>query len=70
MKRYLIVACAAAALVGCANNRGGMGDDSNRESGSESRTYDRSSTNNVDSSRSNSTEPNGTGNQDNSIPKN
>ena len=48
MKNYLIIVCAAAALVGCANNQGGMSDRSTREAGSES--YDRSSTNSVQSS--------------------
>jgi len=75
MKKYLIVACAAAALVGCANNQGGMSDRSNRETGSES--YDRSSTNNWNSttngstiSPANSTEKQNSGSQDSGAPKN
>ena len=42
MKNYLIIVCAALAMVGCAHNRGGVGDDSQRETGSERKTtYDR-----------------------------
>lgn len=33
MKNYLIVACAAAALVGCAQNRGGVDSRSNSQTG-------------------------------------
>lgn len=53
MKKYLIVVCAAAALVGCANNQGGTSDRSTRETGSES--YDRSSTNSSNSATNSST---------------
>ena len=53
MKKYLIIACVAAALVGCANNQGGMSDRSIRESGSES--YDRSSTNSVNTATNSAT---------------
>ena len=36
MKSYLMIACTTLALIGCAHNRGGVGDDSNRQTG-----YDR-----------------------------
>ncbi|HEY0551958.1 MAG TPA: hypothetical protein VGF13_20305 [Verrucomicrobiae bacterium] len=36
MKNYLMIVCAAMAMVGCAHNRGGAGNDSQRETG-----YDR-----------------------------
>ena len=36
MKKTLMVLCSAIALVGCNQNRGGMGDDSNRDTGSSS----------------------------------
>ena len=43
MKNYLMIVCAALAMIGCAHNRGGVGDDSQRETGSSERktTYDR-----------------------------
>ena len=43
MKNYLMIACAALAMIGCAHNRGGVGDDSQSETGSSERktTYDR-----------------------------
>lgn len=46
MKNYLIIVCAAVAMIGCAHNRGGVGDDSQRETGSDQNserktTYDR-----------------------------
>ena len=42
MKNYLMIVCAALAMVGCAHNRGGVGDDSQREPGSNQKTtYDR-----------------------------
>ena len=34
MKNYLMIVCAALAMIGCAHNRGGVGDDSQRETGS------------------------------------
>ena len=36
MKNTLIVLCAAIALVGCDQNRGGLGDSNNRDTGSSS----------------------------------
>jgi hypothetical protein len=36
MKNTLTVLCAAIALVGCDRNRGGMGDNSNRDTGASS----------------------------------
>jgi hypothetical protein len=33
MKTYLIVACAAAVLVGCARHRGGVGNDASAQTG-------------------------------------
>ena len=33
MKKTLIVLCAAIALVGCSQNRGGVGDSKNRDTG-------------------------------------
>jgi hypothetical protein len=46
MKNYLMIVCAALAMIGCAHNRGGVGDDSQRETGSDQNserktTYDR-----------------------------
>ena len=35
MKNYLVIVCAALAMVGCAHNRGGVGEDSQREMGSD-----------------------------------
>ena len=47
MKKTLIVLCSAIALVGCNQNRGGLGDNRNRDTGSGSSrnaTYPSSST--------------------------
>ena len=46
MKYYLMIVCGALAMIGCAHNRGGVGDDSQREMGSSQdserkTTYDR-----------------------------
>jgi hypothetical protein len=41
MKKYLMVICAAAAFVGCAQNRGGVHNRSSSETGA-SQSYDRS----------------------------
>lgn len=42
MKNYLMIVCAAVAMVGCAHNRGGVGEDSERQTGSERKVeYDR-----------------------------
>jgi hypothetical protein len=76
MKKYLMIICTAAALVGCANNQGGMSDRSTRETGSES--YDRSSTTNSTSSTNSSTispansteKSQNSGSQGNSSPQN
>jgi hypothetical protein len=35
MKNYLMMVCAALAMIGCAHNRGGVGEDSQRETGSD-----------------------------------
>jgi hypothetical protein len=65
MKKYLIIACAALAFVGCARNehRGGMPDSSNSQTGSEldrstqSTTNSSSYTNNTNGTQGN---PSGT----------
>lgn len=36
MKNYLMIGCAALAVIGCAHNRGGVGEDSQRQT-----SYDR-----------------------------
>ena len=65
MKTYIVVVCVAAALVGCAHNRGGMRNESGSQSGT-SDSYDRStqSTNNLNSSGNSSS----TGNQNTPSP--
>ncbi len=78
MKNYLMIVCTALAMVGCAHNRGGVGDDSERQTG-----YDRnykmpktdsshesngsSVTNNINNG-STSDRSNDAGNQDNQSP--
>jgi len=37
MKNYLVIACAVIALVGCAKNRGSVGDDSSSQTGNDSK---------------------------------
>lgn len=79
MKNYLIIACATLAMVGCAHNRGGVGDDSQRETGSSERkaTYDRnykmpksSEYKGAPADSSTSDRSSGAGSQDNQAPSN
>ena len=78
MKNYLMIACAALGMIGCAHNRGGVGEDSGRQTGYDrnykmpksesSRKFEGSSlTNNVDAG-STSDRSSGAGSQDNQPP--
>lgn len=63
MMKYLMMVCAAVALVGCAGDRGGVDDSSSTQTGSE--TIQSSSTNSSSITNSSTTTNSTTGNQGN-----
>ena len=53
MKKYLITICAAAALVGCAKDRGGVYNRSSSESGSSDRSMQSTNSSAIQTNQSN-----------------
>src|SRR4051794_16630475 len=72
MKAYLIVACAAVTLVGCAGNRGGMSHRSSSQTGQESSTIQSTNSSTIQSTNnstgSSSDRNSGAGSEDNRSP--